>query len=247
MVQMEHVFVLMQFWLPVEWHWVDDVVVAIDELDWHPFGDVPHKDLVVVTGTNQNVLSRGMPLDHRHTTTVTLQIQQILSHVFIGGLSPWGTPFWCILQNWGRRTPPESRTNESSLFSRPTSRSSQESWLGASKRQRIIPFPVISSLLAPKRSHKLFVSPEMRSSVWKICCNRNRFCLGVRSHDRQLGPHGAPQEGLLQAVRQGPAEHLQGLRHLRVLHHQQWGTRENPKQKEKHQTRLSQMLWVEAF
>ena len=48
--------------LPVEGHGVDGVLVAVDDVDALPLGDVPHEDEVVVPGGQQDVLGRRVPL-----------------------------------------------------------------------------------------------------------------------------------------------------------------------------------------
>ena len=48
--------------LPVKGHGVDGVLVAVDDVDALPLGDVPHEDEVVVAGGQQDVLGRRVPL-----------------------------------------------------------------------------------------------------------------------------------------------------------------------------------------
>ena len=48
--------------LPVKGHGVDGVLVAVDDVDALPLGDVPHEDEVVVPGGQQDVLGRRVPL-----------------------------------------------------------------------------------------------------------------------------------------------------------------------------------------
>ena len=49
--------------IPVKRHGVDGVLVAVDDVDALPLGDVPHDDEVVVAGRQEDVFGRGMPLE----------------------------------------------------------------------------------------------------------------------------------------------------------------------------------------
>ena len=49
--------------VPVKRHGVDGVLVAVDDVDALPLGDVPHNDEVVVAGREEDVFGRGMPLE----------------------------------------------------------------------------------------------------------------------------------------------------------------------------------------
>ena len=58
-------------YVPIKRHGVDGVLVAVDDVDALPLGNVPHNDEVVVAGREEDVLGRRMPLEVHDATPAT--------------------------------------------------------------------------------------------------------------------------------------------------------------------------------